>query len=128
MTLMEDAISAATAWMKMNDEWDEGNPDHSWDGEHDLTLAMAEALINLAEAQGEPLLIIVQGGLVDTVCCAEPIGRHIIVIDYDAEGDGGPTLVPQGNDREPVPAYVRTEALNQPHEHISAFAKEFLNG
>ena len=22
----------------MNDEWNEGNPNHSWDGEHDLTL------------------------------------------------------------------------------------------
>jgi hypothetical protein len=126
MHLMADAYAAAAAWLKMNDDYDNNNPDHSWDGEHDLTLTMAEALLNLAENEGEPLIIVLQGGLVDAVCCAEVIGRHVVVIDYDAEGDGGPTLVPQGKDRQPSPAYVRAEAVTEPHEHINAFAKEFL--
>lgn len=130
MHLMADAYAAAAAWLKMNDDYDNNNPDHSWDGEHDLTLTMAESLANLAENMGEPLIVVIQGGLIQGVYCTEPIGREIVVIDYDSEPsfDDELTPVPQGDDRRPVPALVQQETLSEPHDHINCFAKEYLGG
>ncbi len=76
---------------------------------------------------GEPIVVVIEGGLVQGVLSPSGSAVPVVVIDYgDKEGDGD-TLVPQPEGGL-ANAWVTDYGVDRLHPTITDFIHNFLNG
>lgn len=73
----------------------------------------------------EPIIIIMDGGLIHDIICADPTDLGVIIIDYDIENldEDQMVYVPEDKWGLEKQAYVRWTAIDKAHGAVATFAR-----